>query len=50
MDAYRILETEFPPVYGQVKKLGETDIPGIEKAMEQLGAPPTPGRLPEWRK
>jgi hypothetical protein len=49
-DAYAILETEFPPVYDQVKRIGETDIPQLEKALENLGAPVTPGRLPEWRK
>ncbi len=49
-DAYAILEAEFPPVYDQVKHLGETDIPQLEKALENLGAPVTPGRLPEWKK
>jgi photosystem II stability/assembly factor-like uncharacterized protein len=49
-DAYAILEAEFPPVYDQVKRIGETDIPQLEKALENLGAPVTPGRLPEWRK
>ncbi len=49
-DAYAILEAEFPPVYGQIKKIGETDIPLLEKALENLGAPVTPGRLPEWKK
>jgi photosystem II stability/assembly factor-like uncharacterized protein len=49
-DAYAILETEFPPVYEQVRQIGETGIPQLEKAMENLGAPVTPGRLPEWRK
>ena len=49
-DAYAILEAEFPPVYEQIKHLGETEIPQLEKALENLGAPVTPGRLPEWRK
>jgi hypothetical protein len=49
-DAYAILEAEFPPVYAQVKKLGETDVPQLEKALENLGAPVTPGRLPEWKR
>ncbi len=49
-DAYAILEAEFPPVYDQVKAIGDTKIPELEKALENLGAPVTPGRLPEWRK
>jgi photosystem II stability/assembly factor-like uncharacterized protein len=50
MDAYSILMDEFPPVYNQVKQIGETDVPKLEKALESLGAPVTPGRLPEWKK
>ena len=50
LDAYNILLEEFPPVYNQVKQLGEVDIPQLEKAMESIGAPVTPGRLPEWKK
>jgi len=49
-DAYTILEEEFPPVYEQVKQIGEVDLPALEKAAEELGAPVTPGRLPVWRK
>ena len=50
LDAYAILETEFPPVYNQVKQLGEVEIPALEKGIESLGGPVTPGRLPEWKK
>jgi hypothetical protein len=49
-DAYTILEAEFPPVYDQIKRIGEIEIPQLEKALENLGAPITPGRLPEWKK
>ncbi len=49
-DAYAILESEFPPVYDQVKQIGEKDLPALEAEMEKLGAPVTPGRLPKWRK
>jgi len=49
-DAYKILQAEFPPVYDQVKNIGETEIPALEKTMNILGSPSTPGRLPEWRK
>ena len=46
MDAYKILNEEFPPVYQQIKKLGETDIPALENELNKIGAPLTPGRLP----
>jgi len=49
-DAYSILMAEFPPVYDQIKRIGETDLKELEKAVEKLGAPPTPGRLPVWNK
>jgi hypothetical protein len=46
-DAYRILEKEFPPVYNEVKRIGEQDIPGIRAQLELLKAPATPGLLPK---
>ena len=49
-DAYKILEDEFPPVYNQVKLIGEQELPDLEKALENLGGPVTPGRLPVWKK
>lgn len=48
-DAYSILEKEFPPVYDQVKHIGEVELPAIEQQAENLGAPVTPGRLPVWK-
>ena len=50
LDAYTILMAEFPPVYDQVKRIGETDLKELEKEVEKLGAPVTPGRLPVWNK
>jgi len=49
-EAYAILESEFPPVYDQVKNLGETIVPQLEESLEKMGGPVTPGRLPEWKK
>ncbi|NVO20906.1 MAG: glycosyl hydrolase [Bacteroidetes bacterium] len=49
LDAYSILMDEFPPVYNLVKKLGESDIPALENELEKIGAPVTPGRIPEWK-
>jgi photosystem II stability/assembly factor-like uncharacterized protein len=48
-DAFAILMEEFPPVYNAIKKVGETDIPNLEKELEKIGAPLTPGRLPDWK-
>ncbi|MBN1200168.1 MAG: hypothetical protein JXA23_12505, partial [Bacteroidales bacterium] len=48
-DAYAILQEEFPPVYDQVKRIGEVELPALEAAAEALGAPVTPGRLPAWK-
>jgi len=49
-DAYNILMEEFPPVYDQIKKIGQTDIPALEARLVKLGAPVTPGMLPELKK
>ncbi len=35
---------------GELKQVIETDIPSIEKKLEDAGAPYTPGRLPNWKK
>jgi hypothetical protein len=49
-DSYSILMAEFPPVYEQIKQIGETDMKNLEIEVEKLGAPATPGRLPVWKK
>ncbi len=49
-DAYAILMAEFPSVYDQIKRIGETDLKEFEKEVEKLGAPSTPGRLPVLNK
>ncbi|MFC2102687.1 hypothetical protein ACFLS7_06800, partial [Bacteroidota bacterium] len=48
--AFAILEEEFPPVYDQVKQIGEVELPALEAAAEAIGAPVTPGRLPVWKR
>lgn len=45
----QVAEEMFSDVYPRVKKLGETDIPGIEDKLDKAGAAFTPGRLPEWK-
>ncbi len=49
-DAYAVLMAEFPSVYDQVKRIGETELKNLEAEVEKLGAPATPGRLPVWNK
>ena len=34
----------------KLRRLVETDIRALEKQLDAAGAPPTPGRLPEWKK
>jgi len=48
-DVYDILKEEFPPVLEELKTIFETGLPEIEKELEELGAPWTPGRIPEWK-
>jgi len=47
---YEIVADELPPILEALKKLVKEDAVKIEKKLEELGAPYTPGRLPEWKK
>ena len=49
-ESYRILTEEFPPLYEKIKTIGEVELPAIESALNAIGAPATPGRLPVWKK
>jgi hypothetical protein len=33
----------------KLRKLIEVDIKALEKQLDAAGAPPTPGRLPDWK-
>jgi hypothetical protein len=44
--ASELLATEVP----KLRKLFETDMRALEKQLDGAGAPPTPGRLPDWKK
>jgi photosystem II stability/assembly factor-like uncharacterized protein len=48
-DAYAIAEEEFGPVYEALKKILAEDVKAIEKRLDAVGAPYTPGRLPDWK-
>jgi len=49
-DAYLIVADEFSPVLQKLKKLVEVDAKQIEKKLDEIGAPYTPGRFPDWKK
>ncbi len=46
--AYQIASEEFSQELAKLRALVETDLTKLEKSMEAVGAPWTPGRLPEW--
>ena len=48
-DSYAIAEEEFAPVYEALKKILAEDVKAIEKKLDSIGAPYTPGRLPDWK-
>jgi hypothetical protein len=47
-DAYTIAAKEFATVLERLKQLDTVDLPALEKKLEEIGAPWTPGRLPSW--
>ncbi len=48
-DNFRIVEEEFMPIYQALRKIATTDVKNIEKKLDDIGAPYTPGRLPDWK-
>jgi hypothetical protein len=50
MQMYDILAEEFPPILEQLKKISEVELKGLEAELDAIGAPWTPGRIPEWSK
>ena len=49
-DAYRIAAEAFAAELSRLRALVEGDLRKLEQAMEQAGAPWTPGRVPVWQK
>jgi photosystem II stability/assembly factor-like uncharacterized protein len=49
-DAYKIVADDFGPILQKLKKLIEEDVRKIEKMLDEIGAPYTPGRFPDWKK
>jgi hypothetical protein len=48
-DLFDILKEEFPPVLEELKDIHDVKLPEIEKELDAIGAPFTPGRIPEWK-
>ena len=49
MEQYQIGSDELAVEIPKLRKLFETDIKALEKQLDAAGAPPTPGRLPDWK-
>ncbi|MBU6412362.1 MAG: glycosyl hydrolase [Planctomycetes bacterium] len=49
-EQYEIAAADFEAQLAALKSVIETELPAIERKLEQAGAPWTPGRLPEWKK
>jgi hypothetical protein len=49
-DAFQIVADEFPPVLEAIRTIVDQDVKKIEKKLEDIGAPYTPGRLPVWKR
>ena len=49
MEQYQIACDELAVQIPKLRKLVETDIKALEKQLDAAGAPPTPGRLPDWK-
>jgi hypothetical protein len=48
-ESYQIANDEFTQELVKLRKLVDVDLRDLEKALEAAGAPPTPGRLPDWK-
>jgi photosystem II stability/assembly factor-like uncharacterized protein len=49
MEQYQIASEGLAAEIPRLRKLLETDIKALEKQLDAAGAPPTPGRLPDWK-
>ena len=49
MEQYQLVSDQLALEIPKLRKLIETDIRNLEKQLDSAGAPPTPGRLPDWK-
>jgi hypothetical protein len=48
-ESYKIASEEFGEQLARLRKLIDVDLKGLEKVLDEAGAPFTPGRLPDWK-
>ena len=46
---YRYASDQLAPVLARLRTLVEVDLVSLEKALDAVGAPHTPGRIPDWK-
>lgn len=46
---YDIIAEEFPPLLEELKNISEVELKALEDELDAIGAPWTPGRIPEWK-
>jgi photosystem II stability/assembly factor-like uncharacterized protein len=49
-DSYEVAAAEFEVWLRELRQLVEVDLAALEADLEELGAPLTPGRFPEWKR
>jgi photosystem II stability/assembly factor-like uncharacterized protein len=49
MEQYQIASEGLAAEIPKLRRLLETDIKALERQLDAAGAPPTPGRLPDWK-
>jgi photosystem II stability/assembly factor-like uncharacterized protein len=47
VEQYEIAAAAFPPEYARIRPVLVAEIPALDAELEKLGAPPTPGRIPD---
>ena len=48
-ESYTIASEEFTEQLSRLRKLVEVDLQALQKALDEAGAPWTPGRVPQWQ-
>ncbi|MCA1616205.1 MAG: glycosyl hydrolase, partial [Acidobacteria bacterium] len=49
VNQYEVAARDFEQALSTLRSMMEVDLKRLEKAMEEAGAPHTPGRIPEWK-
>ncbi len=47
-EQYKIMKEVFPPIPAQLEKIVREKIPALEQKLNEIGAPWTPGRIPDF--